>query len=229
MIIHVDDFFAVKKQSKEHAFCTTKPQEFIWPLLLEKGFAKLYGSYQNIDGGLVESAFADITNGAPDRFSLRDEEVKRMYNSGELWENLKQWVDSGSYLLGAGSPKPQGQEVSPIGIVYGHAYGILDVFEFEGNKLIQLRNPWGSKFEWKGAWSKKSAQWTERRKRIVGERMRQNQDDKNGSFVVKSWEDLQGVFWMSLNDFMSNFEDISICRFFDAQWVEVSFRGEWSQ
>lgn len=89
-------------------------------MLLEKGFAKLYGSYQNIDGGLVESAFADITNGAPDRFSLRDEEVKRMYNSGELWENLKLWVESGTYLLGAGTPRAvntQVTEVSPIGII----------------------------------------------------------------------------------------------------------------
>jgi len=47
----------------------------------------------------------------------------------------------------------------------------LDVCEIEGTKLIQLRNPWGEETEWLGAWGDKSSQWTERRKRIVYDRM----------------------------------------------------------
>jgi hypothetical protein len=50
---------------------------------------------------------------------------------------------------------------------------VLDVFEVEGNKLIQLRNPWGEETEWLGAWGDKSKEWTERRRRMVYERMQQ--------------------------------------------------------
>lgn len=54
----------------------------IWPMLIEKAYAKLYGSYPNIEGGLVDAAFADLTNGAPDRYDLTSNTVKKMYNNG---------------------------------------------------------------------------------------------------------------------------------------------------
>lgn len=50
------------------------------------------------------------------------------------------------------------------GIMTGHAYGILDVFELpdknmvnprKTHRLLRVRNPWG-KMEWKGKWSDKS-------------------------------------------------------------------------
>ena len=44
----------------------------IWPLLIEKAYAKMYGNYKNIEGGLVDAALADLTNGAPYRFDLTD-------------------------------------------------------------------------------------------------------------------------------------------------------------
>jgi len=72
-------------------------------MLIEKAYAKMYGSYPNIDGGYVHAAFADLTNGAPDVLDLTNASVKIMYNTGELWEKLLFW-NSKSYLMGAGSP-----------------------------------------------------------------------------------------------------------------------------
>lgn len=43
------------------------------------------------------------------------------------------------------------------GIMTGHAYGVLDVFEIKTpdrirpHRLIRIRNPWGE-MEWKGKW-----------------------------------------------------------------------------
>lgn len=51
-------------------------------MLIEKAYAKMYGSYRNIEGGLVDTAFADLTNGAPDRYDLTDENIKQMYHTG---------------------------------------------------------------------------------------------------------------------------------------------------
>jgi calpain-15 len=40
------------------------------------------------------------------------------------------------------------------------------VKEALGNKLINIRNPWGQ-FEWEGDWSDKSEKWTEEMKSLV--------------------------------------------------------------
>lgn len=73
--------------------------------------------------------------------------------------------------MGAGSPQGSDRDVSRLGIVFGHAYSILNVLEIDGNKLIQLRNPWGDETEWKGAWSDTSKDWTEKRKRMLEEQI----------------------------------------------------------
>lgn len=72
-------------------------------MLIEKAYAKMYGSYPKIEGGLVDSAFEDLTNGAPDRYDLTEANVKRMYNTGLFWDKLVYWNDK-KYLMGAGSP-----------------------------------------------------------------------------------------------------------------------------
>ena len=51
-------------------------------MLVEKAYAKMYGNYKNIEGGLVEAALADLTNGAPDRYDLTDKKIKAMNNTG---------------------------------------------------------------------------------------------------------------------------------------------------
>lgn len=45
------------------------------------------------------------------------------------------------------------------GIMTGHAYGLIDVFEITSeirtHRLLRVRNPWGE-MEWKGKWSDQS-------------------------------------------------------------------------
>lgn len=44
------------------------------------------------------------------------------------------------------------------GIVTGHAYSVLQVYEADGLRLVELRNPWG-RGEWEGDWSDSSKKW----------------------------------------------------------------------
>jgi hypothetical protein len=39
-------------------------------MIIEKAYAKLYGSYPIIEGGHVDVALADLTNGVPQKFNL---------------------------------------------------------------------------------------------------------------------------------------------------------------
>merc|ERR1712137_238288 len=60
------------------------------------------------------------------------------------------------YVMAAGTPgrdtlTKSGGRLPAGGIVPGHAYTILAAKEFQGQRLVRLRNPWGN-FEWLGDW-----------------------------------------------------------------------------
>lgn len=74
-----------------------------------------------------------------------------------------------------------------------HAYAVLDFQEVENNRLIKLRNPWGS-IDWHGDWSPSSNKWTEELKQKLDYK---KQDD---------------IFWLSYEDFIENFEIIHVCK-----------------
>lgn len=87
------------------------------------------------------------------------------------------------------------------GLVAGHMYSILQVrragatMGMGGTKLLKLRNPWGT-FEWKGAWSDGSKEWTANPS-ITREVGYEDTDD--------------GTFWMEYKDFKTRFNTIDIC------------------
>uniref|UniRef100_A0A7S2D0N5 Calmodulin n=1 Tax=Haptolina brevifila TaxID=156173 RepID=A0A7S2D0N5_9EUKA len=82
------------------------------------------------------------------------------------------------------------------GLVAAHVFSILQVAEVQGLRLIQLRNPWGSAFEWNGRWSDESISWDEHPeiKQEVGFEPGPN-----------------GLFWMAFDEFASIFDSIQSC------------------
>eukprot|EP00439_Symbiodinium_sp_Y106_P075253 s1357_g14.t2 len=92
----------------------------------------------------------------------------------------------------------------------GHAYSLLRVEEVEGNRLLQLRNPWGST-EWKGKWSDGDKDsWTQKMKKKLG-------------YVNAN----DGSFWMAFEDFVNHYRSVYICRLFDDSWNRVFVNSEW--
>ena len=47
-----------------------------------------------------------------------------------------------------------------MGIVTGHAYTMIAVYNIKSTKLLKMYNPWGE-LEWKGKYSDTSNKWTE--------------------------------------------------------------------
>lgn len=139
-------------------------------------------------------------------------------------------------------PFLRGHAISPLGLVAGHAYCILRVVQLDaqlgGHKLLQLRNPWGEGFVWKGFWSDEDECWTPQLKEVVQFRRQE------GCFWM-SWDDFLQVFLffflrlafdepMSLKDLLfgvgfQNFDIIYVCRTFDPhKWQSFTLSSNFS-
>lgn len=175
------------------------PEE-IWVPIIEKGLAKLLGTYEALDGGYLEEAIVMFTGGRPEKVTVNNWKGKDVFEetSADLWHKLLTYYTEG-HMMGAAICSGKELPNQSTGLVSGHAYGILDVRETTDKKfkLVKLRNPWGS-FEWKGKWSDGSREWT---KQYIDDLKQTSGDD--------------GTFWMELTDFRKYFDKITVCRIFN--------------
>jgi calpain-15 len=139
----------------------------LWVLLLEKAFAKLHGSYEAIKAGWAYEAMMDLTGAPYKTIRFDDSELKPKIDNGQLWAELMRF-DQENYIMSASTPGEdvytetgQKPKEGGTGLVAGHAYTLISVKQSsKGDKLMKLRNPWGS-MEWTGDWSDDSPLWTE--------------------------------------------------------------------
>lgn len=87
---------------------STKERE-IWFLLLEKAYAKMHGNFKIIEGGGIDVALEELTNGIGFTITHSKQDTKDMFNTGELWNKLV-WYNQRNYLLGAASPPGSGDD-----------------------------------------------------------------------------------------------------------------------
>ena len=135
----------------------------MWVLLLEKAYAKLHGNYYTLRGGFANEGMIDLTGCPSSNFTFEKAKVKKMIEDGTFWNKLKHFDEMG-FLISASTPGEDrwtetGGPNKQGGLVPGHAYSVIQVKEYEDNKLLNIRNPWGS-FEWDGAWSDNHENWT---------------------------------------------------------------------
>ena len=65
----------------------------------EKCYAKIHGSYANLNAGSVSEALADLTGGVSQKLLLTDSGAKAMITDGTLWARLQKYIKF-NYLLG---------------------------------------------------------------------------------------------------------------------------------
>ncbi|NXJ04971.1 CAN13 protein, partial [Odontophorus gujanensis] len=142
-----------------------------WPSLLEKAYAKLQGSYQNLHGGYISDALVDFTGGVQVQFSLKDPPP-------DLKDILKAASRSHS-LIGCSTSGWMTNSVLRNGIVQGHAYTVTGAvkirFKNYWEHIIRVWNPWGHG-EWKGPWSDGSSEWDHVEPEIKEELYRKKND-----------------------------------------------------
>jgi hypothetical protein len=230
--VHVDDRIPLNTQKKpKYAHCKS-PSE-TWVMLLEKAYAKLHGSYENLQSGWIDYGLRDLTGGAPMKMKFKDRRYANMLlrNDGiEMFELLRSSQVSGA-LLGCSFNTNESDDVerdSGLGILRGHAYGILQIVERSVKseededeetttlRLLQLRNPWGMK-EWKGDFSDGDSIWDD-------------YPEVKTELVGKDGFSNDGVFWMSWIDFICEFNQVFVCESRDHKtWHGTRFEGKWDK
>ncbi|XP_073527899.1 calpain-13-like [Phyllobates terribilis] len=189
-----------------------------WPSLLEKAYAKLRGSYQNLHWGFISEAMVDFTGGVQMDFKLTKPPP-----------DLQDIVLAAARSLSlVGGTTPGNLHTGNIelqnGLVQGHAYTITDDTQIEYNNrledIVRVWNPWGQG-EWNGRWSDGAPEWN----RIRPEIRKKLNIDRN-----------DGEFWMSCQDFMKYFVQVNICNhtptfldFGNPQyvWETTSYYNQW--
>eukprot|EP00090_Calanus_glacialis_P041785 TRINITY_DN7431_c0_g1_i4.p1 TRINITY_DN7431_c0_g1~~TRINITY_DN7431_c0_g1_i4.p1 ORF type:complete len:838 (-),score=200.72 TRINITY_DN7431_c0_g1_i4:225-2738(-) len=201
------------------------PNEF-WSPLLEKAYAKLYGSYTALEGGLTIEASVDFTGGIPemiDLSNLRMEKETLFYNMVKAYENK-------AFMSCSLSNSRSEAEGMRLGLQARHAYTITKVVEVRSRRgrgtipLIRMRNPHGNSREWKGAWSDQDAEW-------------RNLNDSVKKELGLTFDD-DGEFYMNFNlDFLKYFGEVEIVHKTPASMMEqqsssrkyevIYFQGAW--
>lgn len=179
----------------ELLYMHSRENDEFWSALLEKAYAKLYGSYEALKGGTTSEALEDMTGG-----------LTEFYDLNQPPENVLQLIvrgfEMGSMFGCSLEADPNQWEARlPNGLVKGHAYSITGVRVIDGPRgrtpLLRIRNPWGNAQEWNGAWSDNSSEWNS-----IPEDVKK---DMGLTFAH------DGEFWMSFDDFMRNFEKMEVC------------------
>ncbi|XP_056101637.1 calpain-1 catalytic subunit-like [Rhinichthys klamathensis goyatoka] len=178
-------------------FVHSKTSNEFWPALLEKAYAKVCGSYADLDGGFISEALMDFTGGVHIQFALNEA-------PSYLW-NIMYRAAKSKTLMGCSTYHGGSREaVSSNGIVGGHAYTVTGVSQVmsKGNPvhLVRVLNPWG-KTEWNGDWSDGSSLWNT--VSVKDSKWREKLD--NGEF----W--LALIMLDAMKDFTKNFKTLDIC------------------
>lgn len=83
-----------------------------------------------------------------------------------------------------------------IGLVSNHAYGVLEIYEMLGHKILLVKNPWGH-FRWNGRFSTEDKiSWTPELK----SRLHYNDLAVNDN----------GIFWIDFDSVCDYFESLDI-------------------
>ena len=183
--IIVDDSFPVANASKIAFAGINENSGNIWPMILEKAWAKCNKSYEDIIPGNSADAIQFLTPAPYDTY----------YHTQEISATLFKTIQDASnnnYIILADITETKNTNLdtlSKMGLITNHAYSVIGTAVLKkpnGNEiqLLKMKNIWGTN-EWIGDWSDQSLKWTQEFKKAVG---LQNKED--------------GVFWMSYDDYL---------------------------
>ena len=202
----VDDFFPFNQKNNNKSFITDE-KGLLWPQILEKCYAKIYGSYNLISEKSMENILKDLTCAPVITFdSFGDNLSKELLEAYE-----KKWI----IMAGAGDTDASEELLKDLGLLPNSDHEICLVYKLteeninqitsnslniptndDYNTVLKIRNLLG-KIEWIGDWSDYSGLWNDNFKSILN----YNPGEKS--------------FYMNLKDFKLYFSRIKICKYIE--------------
>ena len=168
----------------------------LWPLLIEKAWAKLHGCYAVCASGSAGDTLQYLTAGPARKLEHADD-------SAGAWGQLRKLlpVTAHGSTRGNASFLTTSLEDDNVaageafGLTGAHAYSLLVAAEVNGLRIVCLRNPWGSS-KWSGRYGPSSREWTPQLKRALG---------------VGARDFEHGAFCMDYTDFQRFFGTVDVC------------------
>ena len=119
----IDDYFPFKKGT--NIFYFTQPvNNCLYTCFLEKAYAKIKGSYADINGSNFCQAFEVLTGFRAEEFNIKD---TKNNNNLQDYEIFYQKINEGNLFACS---------------TQGHAYSILSINKDNSEIIFQIRNPW---------------------------------------------------------------------------------------
>ena len=126
-VVVVDDYFPYCQHKADWAFSRSSADKEIWVLLLEKAWAKIFGSYQRIEAGTTGEALPCLTGSPSDMVFHAETKDKEM-----LWRKIKD-ADAKNYIIAtavsSGKLGKTSEDMKNVGLVDAHAYSLISVHE----------------------------------------------------------------------------------------------------
>ena len=188
----IDDYVPYDKELKKLIYAK-KVTKNIWPILLEKAFAKFNGSYEDIVSGKAKEIKFFLPYPIKLYINTVDETKK-----GIQWNRIKQRISNHCLITwNTYSKDNEDLRYKELGLVKNHAYFITSYYQFDNEddmkiRVLKVANPHSTQ-KWKGKWSDTDDIWNEHYKEIF-------------DFSSK----LPGEFYISFHDYLRYFKSTSI-------------------
>ncbi len=111
----------------------------LWVPLIEKAYAQWKGSYETIGNGGSPGAVMGALVGRQDSYTGLYDGI----DGERLYGQLERAFEGGQSVVAATHGKDREELYNGSGLYAWHAYTVLGVEEVDGEKYVQLRNPWG--------------------------------------------------------------------------------------
>ncbi|XP_044885205.1 calpain-10 isoform X3 [Mauremys mutica] len=181
-------------------FSQCQTEDVFWLPLLEKVYAKVHGSYEQLWAGQVADALVDLTGGLAERWTLKDPgRSMERERTGRVLEKMvfRRLMNLKERCVISCSVLSSGQGASELGEF--HAFIVSDMLHLSrvlGKEIIllRIRNPWGRRC-WKGHWREGGQGWSQLDPVVASELLSQIQE---------------GEFWVEEEEFFKEFDEITI-------------------
>ena len=206
--VMVDDRLPVDKHSNLLCSQTTgsRNQLELFCSIIEKAYLKLCGGY-DFPGSNSGVDLFSLTGWIPERifFPSRKRSSQKIRDfetpPDRAWERLYSANSFGDCLITVSTTRDIAEEeADALGLVTGHAYAVLDVFQSQsGLRLLMLKNPWARK-GWTGKYSPGDrASWQDSALR-----------HELGYDPIEAAKHDDGIFWICWEDVLRYFRNMQL-------------------